>query len=621
MVAEDKVNILLVDDQPAKLLSYEIILRELGENLIKANSAREAFEHLLKEDIAVILVDVFMPELDGFELARMIREHPRFQTTAIIFISAVLLTDLDFLQGYKYGAVDYISVPVIPEILRAKVKVFAQLYRTTKQLANLNRELEKRVADRTAELAASTAELSRSEERLRLAFEAAQMGWWDYDVVADKVTWSQSLVRIMGFSPQAFGGTIEGALQYVHPDDRGRFLDLVQQGIAGEDGQNCELRFVRPDGSVRWSLAAGQVIRDGSGRPLHFAGVDLDITQRKQAEERQLTLIRELDHRAKNLLAVVQSVLRLSHADTTAEFIAAVDGRVRALARTHTLLSETRWQSVDMERLVGEEIAPFATDEAKRIVAAGPPISLHPATAQSLALAVHELATNAVKYGALSAPSGRIALQWSIEPDAMVLRWVETDGPPVKTPTRKGFGMAVIEAGVQHQLGGSATFDWRPSGLQCSLAIPRGRFDMPVAVLGTSRPEAASAVQLGMMNGTRRILLVEDEALVGMMMKDMLREIGFSVVGPIPDLPQALAAADDVHLSGAVLDVNIGGVTVYPVAAELARRGIPFVFVSGYSPDGIDRQYAHVPVLEKPIKIEMLRQILRPPASEHDAAD
>jgi CheY-like chemotaxis protein len=129
MTADDKINILLVDDQPAKLLSYESILRELGETLLKANSAQEAFQHLLRTDVAVILVDVFMPDLDGFELARMIREHPRFQKTAIIFISAVLLTDLDFLQGYRYGAVDYISVPVVPEILRAKVKVFAELYR------------------------------------------------------------------------------------------------------------------------------------------------------------------------------------------------------------------------------------------------------------------------------------------------------------------------------------------------------------------------------------------------------------------------------------------------------------------------------------------------------------
>ena len=137
--ADDRVNILLVDDQPAKLMSYEAMLGELGENLLKADSAQAAFAHLLRTDIAVVLVDVFMPDLDGFELARMIREHPRFQKTAIIFVSAVLLTDLDFLQGYKYGAVDYLSVPVIPEILRAKVKVFAELYRKTRQLEHLNR--------------------------------------------------------------------------------------------------------------------------------------------------------------------------------------------------------------------------------------------------------------------------------------------------------------------------------------------------------------------------------------------------------------------------------------------------------------------------------------------------
>ena len=154
-----KVNILLVDDQPAKLLSYEVILRELGENLLKAPSAQAAFEHLLKSDIAVILADVCMPDLDGFELARMIREHPRFQKTAIIFVSAVLLTDLDFLQGYRYGAVDYLSVPVIPEILRAKVKVFVELYRKTQQLEHMNHELELRVAERTAALEASAAAL------------------------------------------------------------------------------------------------------------------------------------------------------------------------------------------------------------------------------------------------------------------------------------------------------------------------------------------------------------------------------------------------------------------------------------------------------------------------------
>src|SRR5579864_7421105 len=153
MSVQEKVNILMVDDQLGKLLTYEAILADLGENLIKAHSGREALDHLLKTDIAVVLMDVSMPELDGFELANMIHEHQRFQNTAIIFVSAVHMTDLDRLKGYEHGAVDYISVPVVPELLRAKVKVFAELHRKTRQLETLNRELERRVEERTKELA------------------------------------------------------------------------------------------------------------------------------------------------------------------------------------------------------------------------------------------------------------------------------------------------------------------------------------------------------------------------------------------------------------------------------------------------------------------------------------
>jgi signal transduction histidine kinase len=167
MGTHEKVNILMVDDQPSKLLSYEVILSELDENLIKAGSGREALEHLLKTDIAVVLMDVSMPELDGFELAEIIHQHPRYQKTAIIFISAVHLTDLDRLKGYQHGAVDYIAVPVIPELLRAKVSVFAELYRKSQQLERLNRELEQRVAERTAELQERAETLQQLNAELR----------------------------------------------------------------------------------------------------------------------------------------------------------------------------------------------------------------------------------------------------------------------------------------------------------------------------------------------------------------------------------------------------------------------------------------------------------------------
>src|ERR1700754_4384808 len=144
---DDKVNVLLVDDQPAKLLAYETVLAELGENLIKASSAREALQTLLKTDVAILLIDVCMPALDGFQLAAMIREHPRFQQTAIIFISAIHLTDVDRMRGYEMGAVDYVPVPVVPEVLRAKVKVFSELHRKTRALERFNSELERRVEE------------------------------------------------------------------------------------------------------------------------------------------------------------------------------------------------------------------------------------------------------------------------------------------------------------------------------------------------------------------------------------------------------------------------------------------------------------------------------------------
>src|SRR5204862_1058720 len=166
--AEEKVNILLVDDQPGKLLGYEVILSDMGENLSKAGSANEALEQLLKNDGALVLVDVCMPDLDGFELAAMIREHPRFQKTAIIFVSAIQVTDLDLLRGYAAGAVDYVPVPVVPDLLRAKVRVFAELYRKPRQLESLNAELERRVEERTAELARANADLElRVEQRTR----------------------------------------------------------------------------------------------------------------------------------------------------------------------------------------------------------------------------------------------------------------------------------------------------------------------------------------------------------------------------------------------------------------------------------------------------------------------
>src|SRR5712672_2608992 len=228
----EKVNILLVDDQPAKLLAYEVILRELGENLIKASSGREALECLLRNEVAVVLVDVCMPELDGFQLAAMIREHPRFQKTALIFISAVHLTDVDRLRGYEMGAVDYVPVPVVPEVLRAKVRVFAELFRKTRQLEQLNAELERRVAERTAELEASNARLLESEQRRSVALAAGQMGSWDWDIVTGECTWDAGQYRIFVVDPEAFALTFANIRPFIHAEDLARIDAVLKEGLS-----------------------------------------------------------------------------------------------------------------------------------------------------------------------------------------------------------------------------------------------------------------------------------------------------------------------------------------------------------------------------------------------------
>jgi two-component system, NtrC family, sensor kinase len=224
----DRANILMVDDQPGKLMSYEVILGTLGENLIQARSAREALDHLLHNDIAVVLMDVSMPEIDGFELAEMMRQHPRFQKTAIIFISAVHLTDLDRIKGYRSGAVDYISVPVIPELLRAKVSVFAELHRKNRQLERLNSELEKRVEERTEQIRQNEDLLRERADLLELATEAIIVR----DMSGAVLFWNSGAEALYGWKrEEVLGKPVHQILQTRFPMEFSRIeADLFRDG-------------------------------------------------------------------------------------------------------------------------------------------------------------------------------------------------------------------------------------------------------------------------------------------------------------------------------------------------------------------------------------------------------
>jgi PAS domain S-box-containing protein len=290
MGINDKVNILMVDDQPGKLLSYEVMLAGLGENLIKAMSAKEALEILLKTDVAVVLMDVSMPELDGFQLAAMIRQHPRFQRTAIIFISAVHLTDLDQLKGYEHGAVDYISVPVVQEVLRAKVRIFTELHRKTRQLETLNRELEQRVMERTEELARKAElllqlnmELVGKHQELDAIVSTApdvifsSQGDGCYEYVSE---------RFHEYTGSAVAnGTSVRWLDFVHGDDVDRVSSSWTQCVQLGGSYEAEYRLRSADGTYRWFRARAVPIRDPEGRIVKWYGTCSDIHDSKLLEQ------------------------------------------------------------------------------------------------------------------------------------------------------------------------------------------------------------------------------------------------------------------------------------------------------------------------------------------------
>ena len=290
MSVHEKVNILMVDDQPGKLLTYDAILADLGENLIKATSAKDALEKLLKTDVAVVLMDVSMPEIDGFELAEIIRQHPRFQKTAIIFVSAVHLTDLDRLKGYQHGAVDYLSVPIVPEVLRAKVRVFAELHRKKLQLERLNNELEERVADRTLELEQKAlalqqlnSDLGQKNQELDAIVQTAP------DIIFSRqADGARDYIssRFYEYTGAAAGSAIGlGWMEYLHRDDKERSLAHWMRCVESGEGYESEYRLRGADGQYRWFRARAVPLRDREGRIIKWYGTCSDIHDSKLLEQ------------------------------------------------------------------------------------------------------------------------------------------------------------------------------------------------------------------------------------------------------------------------------------------------------------------------------------------------
>jgi PAS domain S-box-containing protein len=326
-----------------------------------------------------------------------------------------------------------------------------------------------------AELRQTTNLLRENKDRLQLALDVAQLGSWQYDPLSRIATGDARSQRI--FNVTRNEAPIEEILRPVHPDDAERVWAALDAALNPVDPKwpAVEFRLRGKNGEIRWVETLGLAYFEGSGRErraVNMAGTAQDITERKEREEREHLLMREINHRAKNMLSVVASIAHQTASRNPEEFVERFSDRIQALSASQDLLVRNEWQGVDIADLVRAQLAHFADLIGSRIVVEGPKLRLNPAAAQAIGLALHELATNAGKYGALSTDEGRVDIRWGTADDTLSMSWTERGGPPVSVPQQRGFGSTVIEAMAARSLGGNVELDYAPSGVTWRLTCP-----------------------------------------------------------------------------------------------------------------------------------------------------
>ena len=320
-------------------------------------------------------------------------------------------------------------------------------------------------------------ELKTRDELLSLAELSAGIGVWVQDLTTTTMTATPQYFRLLGIEP------IDGPVpqDYVrslrHPDDRERHAQRFREAVdGGADMFEGEYRIIRPSGDVRWIFGRGRVTRDNTGAPWRYSGVDLDITERKQQDEHLQVVMGELVHRTNNLLAVVQGLAqqtaRSSH--DLKDFVPVFTARLQGLGHSNALLAHGEWRGALLDQLIRLQVSPLA-DEA-RLDLDGPAVLLTPKAVQNLGLALHELSTNAIKYGAFALPAGRVRVNWRVTDDRLEIVWKERHGPPVQPPSRKGFGRVVSEQVLSSALGATVDVDFAADGLQWTLVLPAAEF-------------------------------------------------------------------------------------------------------------------------------------------------
>jgi PAS domain S-box-containing protein len=460
--------------------------------------------------------------------------------------------------------------------------------------------------------------LAIEQERISLALEAAHMGEYEWDLRQDLLIVSPRAAAITGLpegTMPALGGEVLRPV--LHPADNSGFYDDLEGRVAAEGRREIEVLITRQDnGKPVWVRLSAVSKTDETGAVVRVIGVVQDITERRTEDDARNALVAELDHRVKNVLASVQSLAAQSARKTTSleAFLKTFAGRLDAMASAHALLTATRWRGADIGHIAAAELGGLAPGQARW---SGPEIVLNPRATNALTLALHELATNAVKFGALSVDTGRIEVTWHPRAEGgFELDWVERGGPSVKEPERHGFGATLLERVTGRELGGQARLEFRPDGVRAHIvadatALPREARPIVIPPRETAPAADAQGASAGAATPDgvrgRRIIIVEDAVLLALELEAGLVEAGASVIGTAADIPEALKLAE-AAFDVAVLDANLNGVPVTPVAELLRAKGKRFIFATGYgdtapAPEGFD-----APVVRKPYNVAQIAE-------------
>ncbi|HTU26833.1 MAG TPA: response regulator, partial [Pirellulales bacterium] len=665
------VSILIVDDEPKNLSVLETVLVDPIYRLVRASSADEALLALIAGDFALIILDVHMPGMNGFELAEMIKQRKKTAEVPIIFLTAYYSDDQYVLEGYSTGAVDYLHKPINPIVLRSKVAVFVELYtrrreceliakslmievterrRAQEELVRLNQELERRVEARTAELMAAGAAQRESEERLRLANEASGTGMWEWNLQTNRVTWSAECYAIYGLSEAEFDGTWEGFLNLIQPSDRVRVREALMNAVSHRDPFACDFRILRPDGTTRWIANRGRAFFDRELKTLRLIGTLIDISYRKEtelqlleADRRKNEFLASLAHELRNPLAPIRNsteiLLLTKPADPQLEWAAnVIDRQVRQLTRlVDDLLEmsrittgklEVRRQTVDMASVIRASIEtslPLLEQgrhqlsvelPAKPVLVEADPIRM--------AQVLSNLLNNAAKY---TDPGGQVQVQLTSTGGQAVISvrdsgtgipaellphvfdmFMQADRHADRSQSGLGIGLTLVKRLVEMHEG---TIEARSEG------TGRGsEFVVRLPLAQRCEPLESPPIDRHALVGSLRILVVDDNVDAANSLAEMLKLIG-NDVRVAHDGLAGLHQAEAFRPQVALLDLGMPGLDGCDVCRRIKQqdwgKAITVVALTGWGQEEDRRRTGEAGFdhhLIKPVDFGTLSELL-----------